>query len=526
MFMQKNLEIKDQFQSQAHLRPQNRNKSAISISAQTLPPSNPSDKPQLTAKSYIPLKSSTPAATASAVTFCAVSHVLPGVTLSSAMVSSSVASSAANFRPTQASVPGTFLISNSFSLPVSSTHSAPTTTSVSSMTNKHTLTTRPPLSSKSESILRITPEPANASLNKNLANASQASPVSRPSSAPGLPPPAMKTATPMGTPAQVSPHLSRSVSSSGRVGMPPDMDSSPTASGTFPQSYLNAITRSNSTTLMGSSSNLNSVGFTPQSSQSFSPGVISTNSTTSQSNSSHGHQSTSFGQIGVHASTTGTFQSDSSFFSSSLSFKPPTWKHGMDRLSNDESLEQAGSSGSIESRNPSWSPHGDPSRPQPLLGSNWSEDPRDPPNWRAKIADEFPHMDIINDLLEEPIRLPNFTFPSWWMPIAGGRQQPSTGLAGGSSLFDTPEPYKPSFTRPTYGSNVREGHSFQFSNAPYYMSGQNDGFVQKHWGYDFTTDLNMNMGVDLNGISHSTRRDHSYMPGGVNHFKYPHDSGH
>jgi hypothetical protein len=101
MFMQKKLEIKDQFQSQAHFRPQNPNKSAISISAQTLPPSNPSDKPQLTAKSYIPLKSSTPAATASAVTFYAVSHVLPGVTLSSAMVSSSVASSAANFRPTQ-----------------------------------------------------------------------------------------------------------------------------------------------------------------------------------------------------------------------------------------------------------------------------------------------------------------------------------------------------------------------------------------------------------------------------------------
>jgi hypothetical protein len=92
-------------------------------------------------------------------------------------------------------------------------------------------------------------------------------------------------------------------------------------------------------------------------------------------------------------------------------------------------------------------------------------------------------------------------------------------------LFDTPERFNPSFTRPAYGSNVREGHSFQFSNAPYYVSGQNDGFVQKHWGYDFTTDLNVNMGVDLNGILHSTG-DYSYMPGGVNRFMYPHDSGH
>jgi hypothetical protein len=514
MLPQKKLEFKDQFQSQAHFRTQNPNK-----------PSNPSDKPQLTAKPYIPLKSSMPAATANSVPFDAVSHVLPGVTLSSAMVSSSLATSAAIIRPAQASVPGTFLVSNSFSLPVASTHSAPATAPDSSITNKHNLTTQPPLPPKPESILRITPEPANAALKKNFATASQANSVSRPSSAPGLPPPAMKIATPMVAPAQVSPYLSRSVTLSGRVGTPPDMDSSPTASGTSPQSYRNAITGSNGTTLMGSNSNLNSVGFTLQSSQSFSLGAITTNPSTSQSNSSHGHQLTSFGQIGVDASTTGTFQSDSSFFSSSLSFKPSTWNHGMDGLSNDESLEQAGSSGSMESRNPSWSPQGDPGGPQPLLGSNWSEDPKDPPNWRAKIADEFPHMDIINDLLEEPIRLPNFTVPSWWMPIAGSRQHPNTGLAGGSSLFDTPERFNPSFTRPAYGSNVREGHSFQFSNAPYYVSGQNDGFVQKHWGYDFTTDLNVNMGVDLNGILHSTG-DYSYMPGGVNRFMYPHDSGH
>lgn len=205
----------------------------------------------------------------------------------------------------------------------------------------------------------------------------------------------------------------------------------------------------------------------------------------------------------------------------------------MDRLSNDGSLEQAGSSRSNQPGGPSWSyPQGDPSSAYPPLGPNGSEDPRDPPNWRAKIADEFPHMDIINDLLEEPSRLPNFTFPSWWVPIAGSRPSPpaNTGLAGGSSLFDPPERYNPGFTRPAYGSNVREGQSFQlsnaqFNNAPYYVNGQNDGFVQKHWGYDYTTDLAMNMGVDLNGLSHGSG-DYSYIPGGVSRFKYPHDSGH
>ncbi|XP_078171201.1 uncharacterized protein LOC144565345 [Carex rostrata] len=533
MLEQKKLEYKDQSQSQVHFRPQTQTKPAISVSAPTLSASNPSDKPQVTVKPYIPLKSSTPAATTNTVTFGAVSPSLPGITLSSPMVPNSAASTAATIRPTPASAPGTFVISNSFSLPVASTHAASATAPVPSMTNKHTLTIRPPLSPKPETILRIAPEPANPAQTKNFATA-QASPVSRPSSAPGLPPPAMRPATPMGTPAQVSPYLSRSVSSSGRVGTLPDMDSSPSASGTFPQSYRNAITGSNSTNLMGSNPNLNLVGFTPQSSQSFAQGAISTNSSTSQSNSSYGRQSASFGQIRVDSSTSGTSQSNSSFFSSSQSFKPPSWKHGVDRMSNDESLEQAGSSGSHQSVGPSWSyPQGDTSWPYPPLGPNGSEDPRDPPNWRTKIADEFPHMDIINDLLEEPSRLPNFTFPSWWMPIPGSRPQLNAGLASGSSLFEPPERYNPGFTRPAYGSNAREGHTFQFSNAapfnnsaPYYVNGQNDGFVQK-LGYDYSTDLSINMGVDLNGLSHGSG-DYSYMPGGggVSRFKYPRDSGH
>ncbi|KAJ3698828.1 hypothetical protein LUZ61_002533 [Rhynchospora tenuis] len=533
IFLQKKTEHKDPSpspaQSQAHTRPQTLNKSAITISAPTLSPSDPSDKPQVTAKPYIPLRISAPAAASSSATLGAGRAALPVVTLSSQLVPNSAAFHAATNYPAPSSVPGTFVVSNSVSLPVASTHAAPATTPALSMTNKHTVTIRPPLSPKPESSLRITPEPVNHAQTKNLATASQASPVSRPLSAPGVPLPAMRPAAPTGTPVQVSPYLSRSVSLSGRVGNPSDMASSPSAPGFFPQSYRNAITGDNNT-LPGSGPNFNLVGFTPQSSQSFTQGATSTNSSIiAQSSSSFGHQSASFGQIGLDASTSGMSQSNSSFFSSSKSFKPISWKHGMDESIDDESLGQAGPSGLYQPAGPSWSyQQADASRLYPPLVPNGSEDPREPLNWRAKIADEFPHMDIINDLLEEPTRLPKFTFPSWWMPIPGVRPQPNTGSTSGSSLFDLPE--HPGLTRPAYGSNVREGHTFQFSNAPfnnapYYVNGQNDGMSQKRWAYDYTTDLSMNMGLNMNGFSHGSG-DYSYLPGGANRFRYPHDSGH
>ncbi|OAY82524.1 MATH domain-containing protein, partial [Ananas comosus] len=297
---------------------------------------------------------------------------------------------------------------------------------------------------------------------------------SRPLSAPLIPAP--RPYIPTVSMVQAAPQLSRSRSAAGRLG---NNDPSPSAPSYFPQSYRNAI--------MG---NMATTGTT---SPAMSQGVV------------YSHSSTS-----VSSASTSVLQSQISSRSDQSSLRPGftfgsvrpdalnnqnCWidneKFGLNILSDMEGLSIYGE----------------------------SQHKRLPPQNFPNYTDEFPHLDIINDLLDE--EQSNGRLHHDYNHQQSFSRQYSLP-ASSSGQFDQAEQCYESISRAfdscTGGlvHGLREGH-FSPLDLSMYPDGQIDGVMQNQWLYGPGADLSMlNLGAgDANGYPYQQLGEYSNLTTGV-----------
>ncbi|XP_010932573.1 TNF receptor-associated factor homolog 1a isoform X2 [Elaeis guineensis] len=401
------------------------------------------------------------------------------------------------------------------------------TTAMTSATTASTMVTAEPVSSK-EAPSSSTPQndkqvpPASRSpqisstsrseasrhtiRSKCTSSTNQVTAMSRPSSAPLIPAP--RPTAPVPSTVQTAPLLSRSVSAAGRLGTDP----SPSAPSYIPQSYRNAIMGK---TTMGASP----AGFA--------------------------HRSTSSGQ-GV-----GYSQPHSAVVSSSSVLPPQNFGR-----KDQTSVRPGFTFGSVKPEalhgQPPWKDdcsHQEASSSNARSNSNLASDVErlDIGEMRAKhfsaeipsratsyhalamVADEFPHLDIINDLLDEEqsngkatkgLQHHHHSFSRQYS-FPGNASATDIGSLNGSSRFDQDEQYYDEGFRRVYGSSnsslhgLREGHVSQVDISAY-ANGHVDGVMQNQWPYS-RTDLSMlNLGTgDANGYSYQLP-EYSNLVSGVN----------
>ncbi|XP_020095243.1 MATH domain-containing protein At5g43560-like isoform X2 [Ananas comosus] len=318
-----------------------------------------------------------------------------------------------------------------------------------------------------------TQKPTTSSKNTTTISSATAT-KSRPLSAPLIPAP--RPYIPTVSMVQAAPQLSRSRSAAGRLG---NNDPSPSAPSYFPQSYRNAI--------MG---NMATTGTT---SPAMSQGVA------------YSHSSTS-----VSSASTSVLQSQISSRSDQSSLRPGftfgsvrpdalnnqnCWidneKFGLNILSDMEGLSIYGE----------------------------SQHKRLPPQNFPNYTDEFPHLDIINDLLDE--EQSNGRLHHDYNHQQSFSRQYSLP-ASSSGQFDQAEQCYESISRAfdscTGGlvHGLREGH-FSPLDLSMYPDGQIDGVMQNQWLYGPGADLSMlNLGAgDANGYPYQQLGEYSNLTTGV-----------
>ncbi|XP_073116049.1 TNF receptor-associated factor homolog 1b isoform X1 [Elaeis guineensis] len=337
---------------------------------------------------------------------------------------------------------------------------------------------------------------------------SQVTAMSRPSSAPLIP--AARPTAPIVSTIQTVPLLSRSVSAAGRLGADP----SPSVPSYIPQSYRNAIMGK---TTMGASlagfphhptSSGQGVGYSQA------PTLVPSASVLPQQNSARKDQSSArpgfiFGSVKLEAP-----------------HGQPPWK---DHCSRPEPSRCGGrSSSNVVSDIERLDIYGE------MQAKHFaSEIPSGANSYQVQgvVADEFPHLDIINDLLDEEQNngkaakgLHHHSFSQQYS-FPGNASAAEFGSLNGSCRFDQTEQYGDESFQRVYGSSnssvhgLREGHFSQVDLLAY-ANGQIDGMMQNQWLYG-CTDLSMlNLGTgDANGYSYELP-ECSNLADGVNGYMY------
>ncbi|XP_008794034.2 TNF receptor-associated factor homolog 1b isoform X2 [Phoenix dactylifera] len=343
---------------------------------------------------------------------------------------------------------------------------------------------------------------------KNTSSTNQVTALSRPSSAPLIPAP--RPTAPMASTVQTVPLLSRSVSAAGRLGTDP----SPSVPSYIPQSYRNAIMGKTTmgASLTGFAHHLTSTGQGAGFSQPYSA-VVSSSSVLPPQNGGRKDRSSvrpefTFGSVKPEA----------------LHGQPP-WK--------DDSLRQeASSSDAQSSSNPvsdveRFDIHGE------MRAKHFSaEIPSRTSSYHAQamVAYEFPHLDIINDLLDEEqsngkaangLHQHHHHSFSRQYSFPVNPSATDIGSLNGSCRFDQSEQYYDEGFQRVYGSSnsslhgLREGH-FSQVDLSVYANGHVDGVMQNQWPYGHTDLSMLNLGTgDANGYSYQLP-EYSDLASGVN----------
>ncbi|XP_072951048.1 TNF receptor-associated factor homolog 1a-like isoform X1 [Typha angustifolia] len=321
---------------------------------------------------------------------------------------------------------------------------------------------------------------------------SQVTAMSRPSSAPLIP--AARPATPVVSTVEVMPLLSRSMSVAGRLGNDP----SSSAPSYVPQSYRNAI--------MGKAN----VG---------------------ASTSSFTHHSTSFSQGAAITQSASAFVSSASMlprqtsaWKDQTSVRPgftfgsvkPEALNNQHSWRDDYSRQEASSSNGRRFSSSTGSGierldmYGDLQTKQ-FTG----EIPASFTSYQSQgmVGEEFPHLDIINDLLDEEqhntaksLHYNQHVFNRQYS-LPGNLSKSDIGLVSGACRFDQDEPYYDEGLSRVYGSSIGPLHGLRDGNFPQvdlsaYANSQVDGILQNQWSY-VRPDLSMlNLGNDVNGYSY------------------------
>ncbi|KAG0481986.1 hypothetical protein HPP92_010070 [Vanilla planifolia] len=341
---------------------------------------------------------------------------------------------------------------------------------------------------------------------KNLASQPMST-ISRPSSAP-LIPAAAKTSAPVISTVQLMPLLSRSVSAAGRLAT----DSSPLPPSYFPQSYRNAIVGKTSI-----SSNIPAVTHTASSSSS--QASTSSQSTASTSscllppsatrNELHmaSRPDLTFGSVKPAALHIEQHQRYDSMHHTSSSISTTTSSTGRLDVYNDKQV--ASHQRELFSSAPFFPSHG-------------------------AVSEEFPHLDIINDLLNEEYSIMGRA------DVISGQHRPQhqrhhfsrqyslpTGMASinlGSNRYDNVEQYYENGFHNMFGSSsgralhrLQDGHFSQVDlSAAAYANGQVDGMVHGQWPYGHVDVPILNLGSpDAGGFSYQHLSDYA-MGNGMN----------
>uniref|UniRef100_A0A0E0JBZ3 MATH domain-containing protein n=1 Tax=Oryza nivara TaxID=4536 RepID=A0A0E0JBZ3_ORYNI len=324
--------------------------------------------------------------------------------------------------------------------------------------------------------------------------ATQAITVSRPLSAPQVP--AAKQTAPVASAVQTVPLLSRSMSAVGRLGNEP----SASAPSYIPRSYRNAMMERSSVGASSFTHQTSSEQRVAQSQSMFSlsPSILSPEHLAGNDRSSL-RQGLTFGT--VKPETLNQWREESSQQASSSSSSSSN-DHGAVSSSNGGEFEKFYLFGKPRSKQLSEiSARSTPFQPQGL------------------VSDEFPHLDIINDLLNDEqcerrtlkvLQRSQQAFARQYS-MPNNSSTPDYGMFAQSDpyLFDQPEQYYdeeiPRFYNSLNGTSrgLRE-RSYSHFDLPSYSNGQFDDMMMNQWPYG-QTDLSLpNFGADMNGYPYQS----------------------
>uniref|UniRef100_A0A0E0RJK3 MATH domain-containing protein n=1 Tax=Oryza rufipogon TaxID=4529 RepID=A0A0E0RJK3_ORYRU len=324
--------------------------------------------------------------------------------------------------------------------------------------------------------------------------ATQAITVSRPLSAPQVP--AAKQTAPVASAVQTVPLLSRSMSAVGRLGNEP----SASAPSYIPRSYRNAMMERSSVGASSFTHQTSSEQRVAQSQSMFSlsPSILSPEHLVGNDRSSL-RQGLTFGT--VKPETLNQWREESSQQASSSSSSSSN-DHGAVSSSNGGEFEKFYLFGKPRSKQLSEiSARSTPFQPQGL------------------VSDEFPHLDIINDLLNDEqcerrtlkvLQRSQQAFARQYS-MPNNSSTPDYGMFAQSDpyLFDQPEQYYdeeiPRFYNSLNGTSrgLRE-RSYSHFDLPSYSNGQFDDMMMNQWPYG-QTDLSLpNFGADMNGYPYQS----------------------
>ncbi|KAJ6828290.1 MATH domain-containing protein-like isoform X1 [Iris pallida] len=354
-------------------------------------------------------------------------------------------------------------------------------------------------------------EPQKPALPPKSTAAQQTSSVSRPYSAPLIPEP--RPTVPVVSTVQTTPQLSRSVSAAGRLGTEP----SPFAPSYVPQSYRNAIM--GKATMGASPPGLSHLSAT-SSSQSF---VSAASMLPLQLKPDHYSPKITFGSVKLE----------------SLQIQRPRDDCTYAESSSNAGLYNSNLAGGLEGLNI----HGGSQVKRQYSSGVPSH--IIVPSPQGSGADEFPHLDIINDLLDEDKSIPRaasaighydhphqYHHPNFNRQYSFPASSSDIGSFNSTSLFDLAEQhYDEGLFQRLYGSStgsalhrLRDGHYPQVDLSAY-VSSQIEGMVaQNQWPYDPSDPWMLNLGnADAGGYPHELP-DYSYS-NGANGYVY-HRPGH
>ncbi|CAL9093340.1 unnamed protein product [Musa textilis] len=330
--------------------------------------------------------------------------------------------------------------------------------------------------------------------------------TSRPYSAPLIPAP--RPTVPIPSTVQAVPLLSRSVSAAGRLGTDP----SPTAPSFVPQSYRNAII-GKTTTARGSCLN---------------------------------DETTSCSQSVAYSHSPSMFLSSTSMLppQTLIRMEHPSLRHGLtfgclkpevvhsQHLGRDDSYHESSSSSSSQSFGSSL---GDNMGKLNVYGKSLAQKyPAEsasrvtPYHVQGTVGDEFPHLDIINDLLDDEQnvgrteRSPQYAF-SRQLTFPGNLSTADTGSLGSSGQFEQLDQYYDDGFHRGYGASnnppegLRDGRMQQMDLLAY-ANRQFDGLMRNQQPYGIT-DLSMLSlrDGDVNGYSYQLQ---DYFARGGNGYLY------
>ncbi|XP_051184660.1 TNF receptor-associated factor homolog 1a [Lolium perenne] len=351
----------------------------------------------------------------------------------------------------------------------------------------------------------------------NSATATQAITVSRPLSAPQVP--AAKQRAPAVSTVQTAPALSRSRSAVGRLGNEP----SASAPSYIPRSYRNAMMEKSSAGASGLThqTSLSGQGVThSQSMFSSSPSILSPD-TSSRKEIPSLKPGFTFGTVKPESLNQYQWREESSQEASCSSI-------------NDNGVLNSSVVNEFEKLNL----NGRPRSKQLLSEISTRFTPYQP---QGLVGEEFPHLDIINDLLDEELSdgrkvlqpgfARQFSLPN---NVPNNASTPDYGMFSDPYLFDQSEQYYDEELAPYYSDlngapnqGLRDRSYSQF-DLPSYSSSQFDDMAMSQWPYSRADNSSVpSFGADVNAYPYQLRDYPTSANGASSRYpSYHHANGH